>query len=63
MVLIHLPNGKTTTTEDGTVEEILERINLNPYEILITRNGELLLPDDVVAATDTLTATSIVHGG
>ena len=63
MVFIHLPDGTTTATGPGTVEEILDRLDLNPYEILITRNGELLLPDEPVENADTLTATSIVHGG
>lgn len=63
MVLIHLPDGTTASSGPGTVEEILERLDLNPYEILITRDGELLVPDDPVEQEDTLTATSIVHGG
>ena len=63
MVLVHLPDGTQTTTKAGTIEEILLRLNLNPYEILITRDNELLLADDFVNETDEIHATSIVHGG
>ncbi len=63
MVKVHLPDGTQTTTEAGTIEEILLRLNLNPYEILITRDNELLLADDFVNETDEIHATSIVHGG
>ncbi|MDD2470943.1 MAG: hypothetical protein PHY67_03765 [Methanocorpusculum sp.] len=63
MVKVHLPDGTQTTTEAGTIEEILLRLNLNPYEILITRDNELLLADDFVNENDEIHATSIVHGG
>ncbi len=63
MVKVHLPDGLVVTTHAGTIEEILLRLGLNPYEILVTRNDELLLADDVVDGEDELRATSIVHGG
>jgi len=63
MVKVYLPNGMVKTTSAGTLEEILLRLGLNPYEILVTRNDELLLADDVVGEDDELRATSIVHGG
>ena len=63
MVKVYLPNGMVKTTSAGTLEEILLRLDMNPYEILVTRNDELLLADDVVGEDDELRATSIVHGG
>jgi sulfur carrier protein len=63
MVLIHFPDGLSETAGPGTVEEILETLGLNPYEILVTRNGELLLAEDLVSGDDELSAVSIVHGG
>ena len=48
---------------DGTVEEILAGLGLNPYEILVTCGDELLLADDVVSGEQVLVTTSIVHGG
>jgi len=63
MVTLHLPDDLVMTTHAGTLEEILLRLDLNPYEILVTRDGELLLADDEVREDDILRATSIVHGG
>ncbi|MDR3102648.1 MAG: hypothetical protein LBU24_05485 [Methanocalculaceae archaeon] len=63
MVMVHLPNGLTALAPAGTVEEMLLVLGLNPYEILVTCNGELLLEDDVVEDDQVLETTSIVHGG
>jgi hypothetical protein len=63
MVLVYLPDGITVFVPAGTVEEILLNIGLNPYEILVTCGGDLLLTDDFVADDEVLVTTSIVHGG
>jgi len=63
MVLVHLSDGTTTSAPAGTVEEILKCLGLNPYEILATRGGELLLADDFITDDQVLATTSIVHGG
>ncbi|HJK01161.1 MAG TPA: hypothetical protein O0X73_02530 [Methanocorpusculum sp.] len=63
MVQVHLPDGTMVFAPSGTVEEILIGLGLNPYEILVTFEGELLLADDVVTADQILELTSIVHGG
>ncbi len=63
MVLVYLPDGSTASAPAGTVEDILTGLGLNPYEILVTWNGELLLADDLVTDDQVLETTSIVHGG
>ena len=63
MVVVHLPDGTTAAAPAGTVEEILTDLGLNPYEILVTSGGELLLGDDVITDDQVLETTSIVHGG
>ena len=63
MVVVHLPDGTTAVAPAGTVEEILTGLGLNPYEILVTSGGGLLLGDDVVTDDQVLETTSIVHGG
>lgn len=63
MVLVHLPDGSSVVVPAGTVEDILAGLGLNPYEILVTCAGELLLSDDNVAGDQVLETTSIVHGG
>ncbi len=63
MVTLYFPDDLVMTTSAGTLEEILLRQDMNPYEILVTRDGELLLADDPVDEDDILRVTSIVHGG
>ncbi|MDO5845040.1 MAG: hypothetical protein Q4Q53_07855 [Methanocorpusculum sp.] len=62
-VSVVLADGRTVKTPEGTVEEILQRLNLNPYEFLAVCEGELLTADDVCKSGDVLKLTSIVHGG
>lgn len=63
MPTIILADGTKTETDSGTVEEILSRIGLNPYEVLATSNGELMLEDDFCDENSVIRLTSIVHGG
>ena len=61
MVTLYLPDGLVETTHAGTVEEILLRLDQNPYEILVTRDGELLLADDLVDEDDILREIGRAH--
>lgn len=63
MVVVHLPDRTTASVPAGVVEEILTALGLNPYEILVTCGGELLLGEDFVRDDQVLETTSIVHGG
>ena len=63
MITIELPDGTKQTAKAGTVEDILRRLELNPYEILVLQNDELLLADDFVEDGAELRLVSIVHGG
>lgn len=63
MISVILPEGNTVETDDGTVEEILFRLGYNPYEVLATADGELLLGDEFCENGTVLKLTSIVHGG
>lgn len=62
-VSVIMPDGRIVRTAEGTVEEILEKLGLNPYEYLAVRDGELLTTDEICKAGDVLKFTSIVHGG
>ena len=63
MITVELPDGTKQTAETGTVEDILRFLELNPYEILVVQNDELLLADDAVEDGAVLKLVSIVHGG
>ena len=63
MTKVILPVGNVVDTEAGTVEEILFRLGFNPYEVLATADGCLLLGDEFCEDDVELKLTSIVHGG
>ncbi|MBE6506472.1 MAG: MoaD/ThiS family protein [Methanocorpusculum parvum] len=63
MTTVILPDGTLAETEAGTVLEILSRLGFNPYEVLATADGELLLDDEFCDEGTELKLTSIVHGG
>ena len=63
MTKVVLPEGNMIETGPGTVEEILFRLGFNPYEVLATADGCLLLGDEFCDADTDLRLTSIVHGG
>ncbi|HJJ46997.1 MAG TPA: hypothetical protein O0X32_01920 [Methanocorpusculum sp.] len=58
-----LPDGTEIQAEPRTVDEILEWLGYNPYEVLAVRDDELLLGDEFCSEEDTLKLISIVHGG
>ena len=63
MISIELPDGNTVKGDAGTVDALLEKLAYNPYEILVLRDGELLLSDDLLCDGDQIKLVSIVHGG
>lgn len=63
MTQVYLPDGSCVSTEAGTVEEILARLDCNPYEVLATCDGELLLADDICSEDAVIRLMSIIHGG
>ena len=63
MITAVFTDGSAKKTEAGTVESVLRTLGLNPYEILVTREGELLTADDMLSDGDTVQLVSIVHGG
>ncbi|HJJ55503.1 MAG TPA: hypothetical protein O0X99_00800 [Methanocorpusculum sp.] len=63
MVNVKFPDGTSVTVSSGTVDEILAKLELNPYEYLVTCDGELLINDEFVEDNKTLVLVSIVHGG
>ncbi len=63
MTTVHLPDGSVHEIPPATVEEIAGRFGLNPYEVLATSAGMLLMADEVCDESADVYLTSIVHGG
>jgi sulfur carrier protein len=47
----------------ATVEQILTEQDINPLEVIVSRNGKLIPEDTVVEADDEIRITRIAHGG
>ncbi|HJJ54993.1 MAG TPA: hypothetical protein O0X50_02790 [Methanocorpusculum sp.] len=63
MIRVELPDGTVTTASAGTVDDILQQLGQNPYELLAVRNEELLFAEDFIEDGEQIKFISIVHGG
>jgi sulfur carrier protein ThiS len=48
---------------EGTVQELLLYLHINPETVLVSRNDELLTESDVVSTVDIVKILSVVSGG
>ncbi|MDD5048971.1 MAG: MoaD/ThiS family protein [Methanoregulaceae archaeon] len=49
--------------ESGTVLDVLDRLGINPVEVIVSVNGRLVPEDSIVHDNDELKIYRIVHGG
>lgn len=47
----------------GDVKTLLEELKINPEEVLVAKNNELVEEDEEVTNKDTVTIFSVVSGG
>jgi sulfur carrier protein len=47
----------------GTVEQLLQQLDLNPETVLVIRLNEVLTEDEELADEDTIEILSVVSGG
>ena len=45
------------------VEQILLEVGINPLEVIVSRNGNLISEDTVVESEDAIRIIRIAHGG
>lgn len=58
-----LTSSTTTLDFKGTVNELLNFLNINPETVLITRNDEVLTEDIELTNEDHINILSVVSGG
>ncbi|PKL64667.1 MAG: thiamine biosynthesis protein ThiS [Methanomicrobiales archaeon HGW-Methanomicrobiales-3] len=65
IVKIILPDKSCRTRDVGpvTVESLLRELGLNPVEVLVSKNGTLVVEDAIVQDTDEVRIFRITHGG
>jgi sulfur carrier protein ThiS len=46
-----------------TIRKALEKLEILPDSVLITRNGELVTDDEIIAENDVLKLVPVISGG
>jgi sulfur carrier protein ThiS len=46
-----------------TVRKALQKINIEPDSVLITRNGELITDDEIILVDDVIKLVPVISGG
>ena len=62
---IILPDSTTETMvgEPASIGRILDRMGINPSEVIVSRNGKLVPEDAVAGGDDEIRIIRIAHGG
>lgn len=65
MISVIFPDKRKKEIDaDGvTGETLLLDLGLNPYEILLSRNGSMIPEDTIICSGDEIRLIAIVHGG
>jgi len=64
-VKIILPDKSCHTRDTGpvTVESLLRELGLNPVEVLVSKNGTLVVEEAIIQDADEVRIFRITHGG
>ena len=62
-IRIEKPKDDKETFFEGTAKELLEQLEINPEEVLITRNGEIVTLEEELKDDDNIEILSVVSGG
>jgi len=49
--------------KENSVKKLLEKLNINPVEVITTRNNELILEDEELKEGDSIKILSVISGG
>jgi len=62
---LQLPDGTTCdmSGEPTTVTTLLTGCNINPLEVIVTRNGRLIPEDATISGSDEIRVFLVAHGG
>ena len=54
---------KIALDQDATVQDLLQHMKINPVEVVIARNGQVVTEDAAVHDKDNITIFSVISGG
>jgi sulfur carrier protein ThiS len=62
---ITMPDGEIRVIDQNpaSVEQILSGLGINPLEVIVSRNGNLVPEHTIVGADDEIRVIRISHGG
>jgi sulfur carrier protein ThiS len=62
---LHLPDNTVLHFSEETVSvaKLLTGCNINPFEVIVTRNGKLIPEDATVSGDDDIRVFPVAHGG
>ena len=62
---IILPSSTINIMQEDPVSitSILDKLNINPSEVLVSRNGKLVPEDSLIGGDDEIRIIRIAHGG
>jgi sulfur carrier protein ThiS len=64
---IHLERENKTTslelTKTITVKYLLEKLNINPVTVLVSKNNEVCTEQEIISSKDNIKIISVVSGG
>jgi len=56
-------NAKLELDNGSSVADLLEKLNVNPVTVIISRNDELILEDEKLKNNDEIKVLSVISGG
>lgn len=64
-VYIDKENSRKTVElkDNATVAELLSMLSINPVAVIVARNREIVMEDEILANNDEINILSVVSGG
>lgn len=63
IIKIERPKQQKTIFFQGTAEKLLQQLQINPEEVIIVKNGEIITKEEQLEDTDQIELLSVVSGG
>jgi sulfur carrier protein ThiS len=60
---IILRNKELVITHGMTVRKALQKLNIEPDSVLVTREGELITDDEIIKMDDVIKLVPVISGG
>jgi sulfur carrier protein len=61
--IIIIRNKEYETKHGMTIRKSLQKLNIEPDSVLVTRNGELITDDEIIQQSDVIKLVPVISGG